>query len=278
MLFWDWRIYNFGDEMNPILLNKLSGRKVYYADCPRCTRALAVGSVLDIFNPYKTKIRPHRPIVVWGAGTLNPPDNLWICQHYPFRPYAVRGKKTLEILEKTMRRKLPKVVLGDPGILFEKCLDNPKPQKTIRLGVIINISNLTDDLTMQKKIMERIKVAGAEFIDLRVKYGSTCAPLEILQKIASCEKVLSEALHGLIAADGLGVPNQRFTFNANPFYTGNHKYDDYYSSYDIPDGSHSKFDLTARDFTEDDFANLVSCVPTEKVENKKQELLGCFPW
>jgi len=55
---------------------------------------------------------------------------------------------------------------------------------------------------------------------------------DLLASIAACERVLSSSLHGLIFADAFGVPNEWFTASG-ALTGGRHKFDDYYSVFDL---------------------------------------------
>jgi hypothetical protein len=54
----------------------------------------------------------------------------------------------------------------------------------------------------------------------------TIDPLESLRMIAGCEFIASSSLHGLIAADALGIPNWRLSFSAG-ITGGDYKFRDY---------------------------------------------------
>lgn len=53
-------------------------------------------------------------------------------------------------------------------------------------------------------------------------------PLSVLMRIAECETICSSALHGLIVADSLGIPNMWSTAS-NRLLGGEYKFHDYYS-------------------------------------------------
>lgn len=53
-------------------------------------------------------------------------------------------------------------------------------------------------------------------------------PLSVLMRIAECETILSSALHGLIVADSLGIPNMWSTASGR-LLGGEYKFHDYYS-------------------------------------------------
>lgn len=55
-------------------------------------------------------------------------------------------------------------------------------------------------------------------------------PIKVLRQISECEVILSSAMHGLITADSLNIPNQWIRLSDK--LTGqNYKFEDYYSVY-----------------------------------------------
>src|SRR5690606_5762303 len=62
-------------------------------------------------------------------------------------------------------------------------------------------------------------------------------PREVLREIGSCRLVLSESLHGLIAADAFEIPNIWVVPNPE-MIGGTFKFNDYFSALDAPKASH----------------------------------------
>ena len=54
-------------------------------------------------------------------------------------------------------------------------------------------------------------------------------PLDVIDQITSCRKILSSSLHGLIVADAYRIPNARLILS-NLICGGDFKFDDYYKS------------------------------------------------
>ena len=71
-------------------------------------------------------------------------------------------------------------------------------------------------------ISQRIK--GAKILNILDK------PKKFISDLSKCEVVISSAMHGLIAADSLGIPNARAIISNN-ITGGDYKYNDYYSLY-----------------------------------------------
>ena len=96
-------------------------------------------------------------------------------------------------------------------------------------------------------------------------------PMDILYQISSCEAIISSALHGLIAADSLGIPNRWIKLSDN-LMGGDFKFHDYYSVYDI--------DIQPLDLRNiDNFVInkiifwILYCVNVEKVMKIKNDLI-----
>lgn len=61
-------------------------------------------------------------------------------------------------------------------------------------------------------------------IDIQLK------PKEFVKQVAKCDFILSSAMHGLICADSLGIPNKHIILSNN-VTGGDYKFRDYYSIY-----------------------------------------------
>ena len=58
--------------------------------------------------------------------------------------------------------------------------------------------------------------------------------IEFLNQVASCDFIFSSSLHGLIAADSLGIPNKWVKFSDLVLGNG-YKFKDYYSVFGLED-------------------------------------------
>ncbi len=175
---WQGPSPNFGDELNTLLWPPLLPD--FFDDNP-AARFLGIGSVLDGRHP------PHTLKLVAGSGyggyehkpTI---DQSWII-------HWVRGPRSAAALG------LPASLgLGDPAVLLPLALPVPAPQST-GIGFMPHFESVTRGLWHQVTAM-----AGLTLIDPRDP------PLLVLDAIRRCKLLLSEALHGAIAADALRVP------------------------------------------------------------------------
>jgi pyruvyltransferase len=92
-LYW-WRDAsgtNFGDDVSPIIVERISGRPVEYASLESCDM-IGVGSLIDraLMRAWKRTLRrPFSKIRVWGSGSLGD-----ISPRHGLDIVAVRGPAT----------------------------------------------------------------------------------------------------------------------------------------------------------------------------------------
>lgn len=236
-LFYYNEVSNFGDLLNLKILSQLSKANIVSSIQSDCN-FLAIGSLLEQFlwakknnlKLYKNKYLSSK-MFVWGSGFISPPDTIVIrpdgLSETFFRKMdflAVRGKTTKSRVEKILHKKLDNIVLGDPGLLASKLIDTSSIIKKYSLGIIPHY--IDKNISIFNEINRTIK--GSTIIDVQND------PILVVQNIAECEVVISTAMHGLIVADSLGVPNKWCTCSDN-LTGGSYKFLDYYSSLDIKD-------------------------------------------
>lgn len=208
---------------------------------------------------------------VWGSGFFEPEGDEKEYFIRKVRFFALRGKLSLERVKKILKNgdKLDGIVLGDPGLL-SSFLIGGEFKKKYSLGVIPHFHDRNNPLLVD--IINRIK--HSVLIDVRN------SPLDTVRMISECEIVISSAMHGLIVADSLGIPNMRIkTFNdvTDRLSGGDFKYRDYYSVYgfDMPE----PMDLKTDAFTEDDLSYINDSykIKKENVAIIKKKLVDVFP-
>lgn len=203
---------NFGDQLTRRLCERLSGQAVEFAE-PHRADILAIGSVLEphFWQPGAwTQFRGF----IWGTGRMfgNVPMDFPLAKIVALRGrlswgrIGCRGKES--------------IVLGDPGLL---CPMFARPQKTrYKLGIVPHWSELRHPL------IAHIAAKSPEIAVIDM-----CGSVEeVLDSLSACQYILASALHGLVSADALGIPNEWLRLN-----TGNEdraglpefKYRDYYS-------------------------------------------------
>ena len=250
-LFWSrGHQHNAGDWFSPLICARLSGRSVAYADPRRCD-LVAAGSLLRRLNKSHRlhRLGFGRALDIWGTGSLQSEDRLGGSH----RLHALRGRLTLARCECVQAPPS----LGDPGLLAEMLLDG-SVAKRYRIGVIPHLAD---------RGHPEIEAFVAATAHTRILEITKPVP-QLLADIARCEAVLSSGLHGLVFADALGIPNRWFTASG-ALRGGRHKFDDYYSV----------FDLRAQP------VHLPGFVPDEGfepyrrpgIESLKRDLLASFP-
>ena len=269
-LFYFTKKVNFGDELSPYLTHKLH-KNVVVASKWKCN-ALFVGSMLGrlmsnsslIFRLPSILLLPS--VKVWGGGyfDLKGRENV-----KPFRRLdvrACRGVHTLERLKKERGVKIAKnIVLADPGILISRFIDTSQSKKKFALGIIPHYADKKNEL------LSKIKVTNSKEIDIQL------SPEEFMNELSECENVISSSLHGLIAADSLGIPNVRMHVSGK-LHGGDFKYHDYYSAYGMD--KHTIIDLTKQDFADKDLPSIKESykIKPEQVKNLQEKLLAVFPF
>lgn len=203
-LFWLKRTQNFGDSLNPILLSKLTGKKIKWVKSysPE-THYLVMGSILDAAT---------KDTIVWGPGFISQESQ---CFEKPKKVCAVRGPKSREKLLKD-GIDCPEVY-GDPALLLPR-IYSPSVKKTHTLGIIPHF------VDKHHPWFENIKQDDIKIIDIQ-----NPNIFEVVDEILSCEKIASSSLHGIIVADAYHLPSLWVEFSDK--VTGNgFKFLDYFLS------------------------------------------------
>lgn len=222
------RIKNVGDQLNVSLIRALTGRPVIAASA-RTADYLCIGSLLDLIlrKPGCPAVdRP--PLAVWGAGFITAPgEHPYVQTAEPesfARPvvfHAVRGHRTLERI-KAMGFASDGVALGDPGLLACLLTDGNAPQKRFALGLVPHYVDAAHP------VWRNVQAQCGDVRILRV----TDTPERFLAEMQECETIISSAMHGLILADALGIPNRRVRVS-DRLIGGDYKFADYYSVFDV---------------------------------------------
>lgn len=183
---------NFGDDINRILVENLFNKTVIpfkfslVGNALNKDKFMCIGSVITMFDLSNT--------IVWGTGVLSSQFSLI---GKPKKVYAVRGPLTRQYL---IERGIDcPEVYGDPALLLPR-IYSPTVEKKYRLGIIAHYLD-HKDLRLQN-LIKRYK-SDVLFIDV-VNYGKW---KEFINKILSCEFIISSSLHGLIISDAYEVPN-----------------------------------------------------------------------
>jgi len=183
-VFWYKSIQNFGDSINPILIELLTGKKAVWVNplYYRKKHVLPVGSILSTANSHS---------VVWGSGFLSEEDE---CVERPAEVRAVRGPGSRQkLLEGGIE--CPGV-FGDPALLLPKVY-RPTIEKAHRLGIVAHYADANNDWLKGLENEEGVTLLNVQEPD----------PLRFIDEVLSCEKIASSSLHGIILADAYGIPS-----------------------------------------------------------------------
>lgn len=177
--YWYIGAPNFGDRLTPLLLEHY-GFSPVHAPAAR-SRAVIVGSVLG-------RVPSDYDGVILGAGLLDDTRR-------PFpraQVLGVRGELTRERIDAP-----PGTLLGDPGLLAPRLVERA-PAKRWTLGLVPHYVDRDD-----RRIREIARRGRSEVTVIDV----SAPPRRVLRHIDRCAHILSSSLHGVVVADGLGIPS-----------------------------------------------------------------------
>jgi pyruvyltransferase len=174
-------IPNWGDALNPVLVELISGRKTQLIKGLYSDRYLAIGSILGGANSRA---------VVWGSGFATERDKV---VEPPRTIHAVRGPLSRDLLIK-QGVDCPEI-FGDPALLLPRFF-NPKIVKTYKVGIVPHFSDKGHAWVEKHRNNPQVLI-----IDIESGIGN------FVRSVKSCEMILSSSLHGLICADAYGIPN-----------------------------------------------------------------------
>lgn len=175
---------NFGDDLNPWLWQRLIPE--YLNDDPRQV-FVGIGTLLNRGLSKRFASTPHLIVFSSGlgyGGGLPAVTPAW-------RVYCVRGPLTAQALGLPDRK-----IATDGGALVRQVFQ-PAQRKRFRYSFMPHVEHADLGGRVWNKICDRI---GFHYIDPRW-------PVEtVLTAIGETEVLLTEAMHGAIAADAFGIP------------------------------------------------------------------------
>lgn len=205
---------NFGDDINKILINKLSNRKVVpykFSIIGKLfdrNKYMCIGSVVTMFDLHNT--------IVWGTGVLS---SKFTVTGLPKKVISVRGPLSRQfLLEKGID--CPSVY-GDPALLLP-LVYYPKIEKHYKIGIIPHYLD-----SKNSSVAQILNKCGKDAVLISVeKYGHW---KNFINMILSCDLILSSSLHGIIISDAYNVPNIWCNFGFDMDDSG-FKFRDYFLS------------------------------------------------
>jgi pyruvyltransferase len=176
---------NWGDALNPLLINGLTGRRVIKSNrvvnLRRDPVYAVVGSILD--NAWE------RHLVVWGSGFKHAGATV---QREPRVVHAVRGPLTRDRLLQ-LGISCPRV-FGDPALLYPQ-IYRPARQTRYALGIVPHYVDSAHPLLAPFEESPDVLI-----IDV------TGGVNHVVDAIHQCSVIASSSLHGIIAAEAYGIP------------------------------------------------------------------------
>lgn len=250
---------NFGDLLNIDIPKNLFNIDIVKKDVKECD-AIFIGSILNPFLTTKD-LFINKVLKIWGSGFIKPETNTAVKLIRPIEVFAVRGKFTKERLEKYTGKSLDNIILGDPGLLCSKLYPNLDMTKEFEYGIIPHYVDLNHPN------LKKLNLKNYTIID------PTLSPYEFIKKLVKCKKIISSAMHGLIAADSFCIPNIRMIVDEK-IVGGDYKYNDYYSALNI--NNHNKLDLREdKIYTNIEFEYSIT---KEQIKDIQTNLIERFPY
>jgi pyruvyltransferase len=203
---WFNDVPNWGDALNPFLIEHISGKKAIRVERenPTCEpKHIVIGSIVQWADAQT---------IVWGSGLIAPDCRL---AAQPKAVHAVRGPLTRQaLLDQGIE--CPEVY-GDPALLYPHFY-NPRVRKKYRLGIVPHYVD-RDDLWLARLDAN----PDVLVIDLAGDVHG------VIRNIKACDVIASSSLHGLIAADAYGIPSTWIKFSDKVHGNG-FKFKDYFLS------------------------------------------------
>lgn len=207
--YWWTEVSNFGDALAPLLLSHFADLENIELSSVAESSIISVGSVLE-----------HIPAkwngYIVGSGLLREtsvlkfnPDNAKIL--------AIRGPLSARGIKGNFG-------LGDPGLLVNELIE-PQDKKW-DLGIVPHWQD--------NQLADRfLSIIPPEF-SCRV-ISPAMHPLRVLREIASCRRIVTSSLHGMIAADSIGgIPRRVEVCDKMAVDGGIFKFRDYNESIKCP--------------------------------------------
>ncbi|UOB17073.1 polysaccharide pyruvyl transferase family protein [Abyssalbus ytuae] len=243
---------NFGDELGPYIVKKLSGQRIAYIPLLHNTLSkksllaypaalyarkmngtdivdnlkflfsnkgvlITVGSIIGWYSSPKC--------IIWGAGIMASDQNInkaTFC--------AVRGKFTQKRLRELGLN--PPAAIGDPALLMP-LLYNPEIKAQFKLGIIPHHFHY-------EEVKKREDSKDILIINLLEEVE------KVIDDMLSCEIVISSSLHGIIIAHAYNKPCIWVNLSAHSIGGDDIKFADYFSSVNII--PYERFSFNLKDY------------------------------
>ncbi|MBB6327947.1 hypothetical protein FHS59_003590 [Algoriphagus iocasae] len=279
---------NFGDDLSPYIISKLSKEKVVYRkpfsfkrsflDFLRFFKKIFLEASFDksllMYSPFHKVIISIGSIleestsnsVVWGSGLGS-------------RNINIKGGNFLAVRGPLSQQRLAELgfnvptAIGDPAILLP--LIYPSGERSIvkkfKIGIIPHKTDF-HEVNEKAKNLNRSEILILNLGDVNLENA--------IDDIISCQYVLSSSLHGLIVAHSYNIPAVRF--RKGVLFGDGSKFLDYFLSVGISD--YDPIDFQDIDFSE--IENIISAVnkfdafslPKNDLRELQKSLLNAAPF
>lgn len=188
--------------MTPLLLDWFANTQVSWAPAAQADMVV-VGSILEHIP------RTYRGLVA-GVGKMHRNS---VIQLPRATVLGVRGPLSAQGFVRN-------VSLGDPGLLAPELV--PPVSKQYNLGLIGHWSD--SELGLRPEF--------ARYNPLIIRPDGD--PLDVIRQIGSCRKIVSSSLHGIIVADGFGIPRRIEMCKRFEREGGSFKFEDHNAAVGVP--------------------------------------------
>jgi pyruvyltransferase len=192
---------NFGDDLFGKIVSKITGEEVFSCGPGYLGKKLLIGGSTMSFARNGDQ--------VWGAGIR---DGYLDPKLRRLKIYAVRGPLTAAIMKKQGIDVPP--CYGDPAILWPGLFPHLK-----RMDSLWDVGIIPHFREMQS--IERLSFPANSKIISPVQN-----PLNVLEQMRFCKRVVASSLHGIICAEALGIPVEPYKTSGEPDF----KYQDYFAA------------------------------------------------
>lgn len=202
---------NVGDLLNEYLIPRLSGKNIVKVRSAALPHLRAAGSVIGSSS---------KASFIWGSGSIDgkmPNRSL-----RSDRVFALRGKKTHELVRRITGDNFQDLPLGDPAVLMPSFYQ-PKANKDVEVGIVPHFS---DEAKLREMLCD-LDSRTAKIISFRQ------SPTDFIDQMCKCKCIFSTSLHGLVLADSYEIPNKWLSVSSR-LIGGTFKFEDYYSTTNAP--------------------------------------------
>jgi hypothetical protein len=279
---------NFGDDLSPYIISKLSGQKVLFnkpftminlvIDFLRFVKKALLKAEIDTsllrYNPFNKVVLGIGSILqestsnclVWGSGLASKDINI-----KGGKFLAVRGPLSQKRLD-DLGYKVPSAI-GDPALLLPLVYPSKKNKlkKRYNFGIIPHKNDYNDIYAYFKK-KELNNYLIIDLVEPNLE--------KVIDQFLSCDHILSTSLHGLIVAHAYGIP--AIWFEKNILLGDGSKFKDYFLSIGIKPyqpNSFNELDFSNADYITELFdKNKKNSLPRFDVKNIQNDLIQAAPF